>query len=660
MSEGLSQEFCRHFMGTHFFNPVRHMHLLELIPGEETLPEVKAFVVNFGERILGKGIVWAKDSPNFVGNRIGVYGMMLAMHALVEQQISIPEADALLGPVLGRPNTAMFKTADLVGLDTLGHVAKNTYDLVTGDSDRGVFVLPDFVARLIEKKRFGNKTRGGFYKKEKKPDQPPISLVINPETGEYEDYKAPEFPCLAAARSARTLAEKMRAVVNGEDRGAKYAWSALSGWLIYAANRIPEIADTIVEIDNAMKWGYNYQMGPFESWDAIGVAASVVRMEAEGKSVPAAVKKMLEKGNDTFYKTENGKLLYYEFTSGSYKPVGVSEMALSLKRLADAGGVVNASPSGRLVDLGEGIFCCEFQTKMNTLNRELIDFIHEALDFVDDNGVGMVIGGEAGAFSAGANLMEVVTAAKEGRLDDIRLLIRRLQSAVQRMRYEAFPVVAAPYGLALGGGCEVCLGADRIVAHAELYMGLVESGVGLLPAGGGCLNLWKRFVGSLPEAVKDVDLAQLFIAILKNIAMARISTSAADARAIGFLGKTDRIVFNRDHLLGQARSEVLKILQDGYVPPLKRKIRVLGEPARKLSEELASSLIGSGRISEYDAFLTKRIAYVLSGGDVPGASEVDEDVILDLESETFLDLLKEKKTQERIGHMLKTGKPLRN
>ncbi|MFH0725554.1 MAG: 3-hydroxyacyl-CoA dehydrogenase/enoyl-CoA hydratase family protein [Pseudomonadota bacterium] len=660
MSEGLSLEFRRHFMGAHFFNPVRHMHLLELISGEETLPEVKTFIVDFGERILGKGIVWAKDTPNFVGNRIGVYGMMLAMHALVEHKMSIPEADALLGPVLGRPKTAVFKTADLVGLDTLGHVAKNTYDLVAEDRDRDIFKLPDFVARMIEKKRFGNKTRGGFYKKEKKPDQQSIALVIDPETGEYGEFGVPEFPCLIAARSERTLGQKMRAVIGGEDRGAHYAWRALSGWLIYAANRIPEIADTIVEIDNAMKWGYNYQMGPFESWDAIGVAESVGRMEAEGMSVPEAVKKMLKKGCDSFYKTENGKQLYFDFISGSYKDVAVSELGLSLKRLADAGGVVNACPSGRLVDLGEGVFCCEFQTKMNTLNSELIDFIHEALDFVDDNGAGMVIGGESGAFSAGANLLEVVTAAKEGRFDDIRRLIRRLQSAVQRMRYEAFPVVAAPYGLALGGGCEVCLGADRIVTHAELYMGLVESGVGLLPSGGGCLNLWKKFVGSLPAAVTDIDLTRLFIPVLTTIAMAKVSASAADARANGFLGKTDRIVFNRDHLIGHASNEVLKMVRDGYAPPLKKKIRVLGEVAQQLAEEQTASLLESGRISEYDALLTKRIAYVLSGGDVPSGSEVDEDVILNLELEAFLDLLKEKKTLDRIGHMLKTGKPLRN
>jgi 3-hydroxyacyl-CoA dehydrogenase len=660
MSEGLSPEFRRHFMGAHFFNPVRHMHLLELIPGEETLPEVKAFMVDFGERILGKGIVWAKDTPNFVGNRIGVYGMMLAMHALVEERMSIPEADALLGPMLGRPNTAVFKTADLVGLDTLGHVAKNTYDLVTGDRDRDVFMLPGFVIQMLEKKRFGNKTRGGFYKKEKKPDQQNISLVIHPETGEYEEYKTPEFPCLVAAKNARTLAEKMREVISGEDRGAKYAWKTLSGWLIYAADRIPEIADTIVEIDNAMKWGYNYQMGPFESWDAIGVAVSVARMEAEGMSVPEAIKNMLAKGNGSFYKTENGKQLYYDFASESYREAAVSELALSLKRLVDAGGVVNACPSGRLVDLGEGVFCCEFQTKMNTLNSELIDFIHEALDFVDDNGVGMVIGGESGAFSAGANLIEVVTAAKEGRLDDIRRLIRQLQSAVQRMRYEAFPVVAAPYGLALGGGCEICLGADRIVTHAELYMGLVESGVGLLPAGGGCLNLWKKFIGSLPEAVTDIDLTRFFIPVLTNIAMAKVSVSAADARTNGFLGKTDRIVFNRDHLIGQARNEVLKLLRDGYVPPLKKKIRVLGEVAQQLAEEQAASLLRSERISEYDALLIRRIAYVLGGGNVNCGSEVDEDVLLDLELESFLDLLKEKKTQDRIGHMLKTGKPLRN
>jgi 3-hydroxyacyl-CoA dehydrogenase len=664
MSEGLSSDFRQHFMGTHFFNPVRYMHLLELIPGEETLTEVLDFVTDFGERILGKGIVWAKDTPNFVGNRIGVYGIQCAMHALVEQGLTIPEADALLGPVMGRPKTANFKTADLVGLDTLGHVAHNTYELVVDDEDRDAFKLPGFVSRMIENKILGNKTRGGFYKKEKGPEGKKIPLVINPETGEYEQYAAPQFPCLAAAKQARTLPDKMKAVISGDDKGAKYAWTVLAALLIYSAKRIPEIADTIVETDNAMKWGYNYQMGPFESWDAIGVAESVARMELEGMVVPENVKTMLQKGNTSFYKLENGKVQFYDFASGSYKDVAVNERAISLNLLADAGNVVQACPSASLVDLGDGVFCCEFQTKMNALNSELIDFMHESLDYVEANGVGMVIGnqptGPAVAFSAGANLVEVVTAVKEGRFDDISRLIRGLHGAVQRSRYEAFPVVAAPYGLALGGGCEVCLGADRIVAHAELYMGLVETGVGLLPAGGGCLNTWKKYVGTLPAAVKDADLMKFFVPVFTNIAMAEVSSSAAHARANGYLGATDRIVFNRDLLIGEAKSEVLKMAGDGYAPPLKKKITVLGTSAQKAMDAYLSEMVKNKQISEYDAYLGKRIAAVISGGDVTSGSEIDEQVILDLELATFLDLLKEQKTQDRISHMLKTGKPLRN
>ena len=664
MTEGLPSEFRQHFMGTHFFNPVRYMHLLELIPGEETLPEVLEFVTDFGERILGKGIVWAKDTPNFVGNRIGVYGIQCAMHALVDQGLSIPEADAMLGPVLGRPKTANFKTADLVGLDTLGHVAQNTYDLVPDDEERDAFKLPEFVAQMIENKMLGNKTRGGFYKKDKGPDGKKTSLVINPETGEYEAYGAPKFPCLAAAKEARSLPDKMKAVISGDDKGAKYAWTVLAGLLIYSSKRVPEIADTIVEIDNAMKWGYNYQMGPFESWDAIGVAESVARMELEGMVVPENVKTMLQEGNASFYKSENGKIQFYDFASGSYKDVAVNERAISLNLLADAGNVVKACPSASLVDLGDGGYCCEFQSKMNALNSELIDFMHESLDYVDANGLGMVIGnqptGPAVAFSAGANLADVVTAAREGRFDDISRLIRGLHGAVQRSRYEAFPVVAAPYGLALGGGCEVCLGADRIVAHAELYMGLVETGVGLLPAGGGCLNTWKKYVGTLPAAVKDADLMKFFVPVFTNIAMAKVSSSAADARANGYLGATDRIVFNRDHLIGEAKGEVLKMVSDGYAPPLKKKITVLGESAQKAMEPYLSDMVANKQISEYDAYLGKRIAAVISGGDVKSGSEIDEEVILELELATFLDLLKEEKTLDRIDHMLKTGKPLRN
>ena len=664
MSEGLGEAFKRHFLGTHFFNPVRYMKLLEIIPGRETLPEILDFMAAFGERVLGKGIVWAKDTPNFVGNRIGVHGMIKAMQLMVKDGLTIPEVDAIFGPAMGRPKTAMFRTADLVGLDTLGHVAGNTYELVTDDEQRESFVIPAFVDKMIEKKRLGNKTRAGFYKTELTPEWKKIFKAIDPETLEYAEFDPPDFPCLAAAKSAPTPAEKIKAVVYGEDRAARFAWKVFAHSLIYAANRIPEIADTIVEIDNAMKWGFNFELGPFESWDAIGLARALEKMEQDGLAVPEKVRQMLAGGFTTFYKAENGKTFYFDFAAGDYRERMVSENILSLEALKGAGREVKTCESASLVDLGQGVFCCEFHTKMNALNGEILEFMQESLDYVDQNGLGLVIGNQAGgmpgAFSAGADLVMMGGLAREKNYDMLETASKMLQDLLQRLRYMPFPVVAAPYGLTLGGGCEICLAADRVVAHAELYTGLVEIGVGLLPAGGGCLNLWKKYLSSIPEAVGDVDLSKFFLPVFMNIAMAKVSTSAADARASGFLGPADRIVFNRDYLIAEAKKEVLKMAADGYAPPVKGKIRVVGRNAQGMVNAEIYNMLNGRFISEYDAFLARRIAFVISGGEVRENSEVDEDVILTLERQAFKDFWKEEKTIARVEHMLKTGKPLRN
>jgi len=664
MSKGRGKAFKQHFLGTHFFNPVRYMKLLEIIPGEETLDEILDFMADFGERILGKGIVWAKDTPNFVGNRIGVQGMVKVMQLMLEEGISIPEVDALFGPAMGRPRTGMFKTADLVGLDTLAHVASNTYEMIAHDEDRESFVLPEFVNTMIEKKLLGKKSQSGFYKTDLTPDWQKIRKVINPATFEYEEAGRPELPCLAAAQKAGNLPQKMQAIVYGEDKGAQFAWKAVANNLIYAANRIPEISDTIVDIDNAMKWGFNLEMGPFETWDAIGLATSVERMEKEGFNVPEKVQKMLESGNTSFYKTENGTLFYYDFESETYKERVLSENIISLAAVKARGKAVKTSESASIIDLDDGVFCLEFHTKMNSLNQQIVEAFHEAREFVDTEGVGLVIGNQAGgmpgAFSAGANLADVAAAAKAGEYEAIDLMVKNLQYGLQELRYAAFPVVAAPYGLTLGGGCEVCLAADKIVAHAELYMGQVEIGVGLIPAGGACLNLMKKFLSSIPEAVTGFDLAKFFLPVFMAVAMAKVSTSAADARANGFLGPRDRIVFNRDYLIGEAKKDVLKMVDEGYAPPPRRKIKVLGQAAQGMVNAEISNMLNGKFISEYDAFLAKKIACVISGGDVRDNSEVAEDVILTLERETFVALLKEEKTLARIDHMLKTGKPLRN
>ncbi|MGD8702754.1 MAG: 3-hydroxyacyl-CoA dehydrogenase NAD-binding domain-containing protein, partial [Desulfosarcina sp.] len=665
MSEGLSDEFKQHFLGTHFFNPVRYMKLLEIIAGEETLSEVVAYMADYGERVLGKGIVWAKDTPNFVGNRIGVQGMVKTMQLMLQEGLSIPEVDALFGPAMGRPKTAMFKTADLVGLDTLFHVAKNTYDLVPEDEARDDFVMPDFVSRMIEGKMLGKKTQVGFYKTDLTPEWKKIRKVIDPATLEHAEYDKVEFDCLAAAKAAKSLPEKIKAVVYGDDKGSRFAWKAVAANLIYAANRISEISDTIVEIDNAMKWGFNFEMGPFETWDAIGVKRSVAKMEADGFSVPEVVKSMLAAGNDHFYKLENGKPYYYHFAGGDYRPVTFSDTIISLAGLKADNKLVKSCKSASLVDIGDDVYCLEFHTKMNAINGEIVDFMAQGLDFVDANGAGLVIGNQAGgmpgAFSAGGDLAFMAELATAGKYADIDAFLKKAQDAMQQVRYASFPVVAAPYGMTLGGGCEVCLGAvDKIVAHADLYMGLVEIGVGLLPGGGGCLNLWKKMTSTIPEAVTEVDLAKYFIPTFMAIAMAKVSMSAAEARANGFLGPQDRIVFNRDYLIGEAKKEVLKMVDEGYAPPVKRPIKVFGTAAQGMIDAELFNMQSANYVSDYDAFLAKRIAYVISGGDVRTNSDVDEAVILNLEREAFVDFWKQAKTVARVEHMLTTGKPLRN
>ncbi len=662
MSEGLSEDMRKHFLGTHFFNPVRYMHLLEIIPGPDTLPEILDFMADFCERFLGKGIVWAKDTPNFIGNRIGIQGMGKAMQAMLKHGLTIPEVDAIFGPPLGRPKTAIFKTADLVGLDTMYHVAKNCYDLCPDDEKRDTMKLPEFVERMVEKKLLGNKTKAGFYKKEITPDWKTVRKVINPQTLEYEEFERPTFPCLEEAKKKATLAEKICAVVYGDDKGAKFAWDVVSDGLIYAANRIPEISDTIVDIDNAMKWGYNFEMGPFEVWDAIGVKRSVERMESEGLEVPEKVKKMLEAGNETFYKIEGGKKMFFDFASGTYKPVPMSEKILLLANFRAENKVVKSTPSCSLIDIGDGVFNLEFHSKMNAINKEMVDFMMEAGQYVEENGVGMVIGNQSGgmpgAFSAGGDLAYMLSCARDGKFSEIDEFIKNVHAGIMGTKYAPFPVVAAPYGLTLGGGCEVCLSSDRMVAAADLFMGLVEIGAGLVPGGCGMIHLWQNFINYVPPVAKITDYAGFFIQAFMNVAQAKVSKSAAEARKMGLLRPTDRIVFNRDYLIGEAKKEVLKMVDDGYVPPRKKKVPVFGREAQGMIWAEMLNMKTGGYITPHMEFIAKKIAYCMSGGDVPQGTLVDEEYLMTLEREAFVELWKTENTQKMAEHIMKTGKPL--
>ncbi|MCB9494214.1 MAG: 3-hydroxyacyl-CoA dehydrogenase/enoyl-CoA hydratase family protein [Desulfobacteraceae bacterium] len=666
ISEGRSQSFKEHFVGTHFFNPVRYMHLLELIPDASTKQEVLDFVAWFGEVVLGKGIVWAKDTPNFIGNRIGIQGIGKVMQAIADGKISVSQADALFGASMGRPRTAVFGTADLVGLDTMVHVADNSYNLCPDDEMKETVKAPDYVKKLVADGKLGNKTKQGFYKSGKDENGKRFKLQLNPVTGEYEAFEKASFPCLDEAKKKATLEEKVKAVVFGDDEGAKFVWECTASALTYSANRIPEIADSLVEIDNAMKWGYGWELGPFESWDAIGVKESVARMEKEGLAVSDNVKKMLAAGNDTFYKMVNGKRQYFDFASGSYKDVPANENAISLAAVKADNKVVKTCPSASLIDLGDDIFCIEFHTKMNALNRGIIEFMNECQDYLDDNARGVVIGNQAGgmpgAFSAGADLSYVSGLIHDKKWSEIDSFIALAHETTLRSKYSSIPVIAAPYGMTLGGGCETCLGANKIVAHTELFMGLVEIGVGLLPAGGGCTNLYRKMIEALPAGTAaSLDLTKIYIDAFMAIGMAKVSMSAAQAVSIGLLHPwKDRIVFNRDLLIGEAKKEALIMADAGWTPPMKKDIPVAGISGTGMVTAELYNMANGLFMSEYDAFLAKRIAYVIAGGDVKYGTKVSEDHVLRLEREAFVDFCKEEKTLARIDHMLKTNKPLRN
>jgi len=662
MSKNCSDAFKEHFMGTHFFNPVRYMHLLELIPGEKTKKEVLEFIADFGEKRLGKGIVWAKDTPNFIGNRIGVHEIMTAMKLLESENITIDEVDAIMGPAMGRPKTAVFKLSDMVGLDTIHHLAENSYQLLEKDERREVYKVTSWFNKMIENKWLGDKTKQGFYKKEKTPDGKRLSLVLDFAKLEYREAQKPEFESVSAAKKLPTAAEKIKAIVWGKDKAAKFAWKLTAQDAIYAANRIPEIADSIVEIDNAMTWGYNLELGPFQAWDAIGVKESVERMEKEGMKVPDNVKKMLASGATSFYKVENGKEYYYDLVKGGYKEVKKSEAAISIFNLKGAGKEVKKNNSISLIDLGDGVFCFEFHSKMNAINGDIVDFMLANIDYVKENGVGAVIGNQAGgmpgAFSAGGDLAFMLGLARAGKFDEIDGFIRKVHTGIMATRYSNYPVVAAPYGLTLGGGCEVCLSADRIVAHADLFMGLVEIGAGLVPGGCGMINLWRRFITSKPEDAKVTDYGGFFLNAFMAVAQAKVSNSADQARTRGFLGAADRIVMNRDNLIGEAKKEVLKMVDDGYAPPIKKNIPVFGREAHGMVWAEMNNMKVGGYITPHMEFIAKKICICMSGGDVPCGTAVSEEHLMTLEREAFVDLWKTENTQKMAENIMTTGKPL--
>jgi len=669
----MPDDFRKRWFGTHFFNPPRYMRLLEIIPTAEADPALIATIANFGDHRLGKTIVAAKDTPNFIGNRIGTFAMMSTIQAMQQMDLSIEQVDALTGSAMGWPKTGTFRLGDLVGVDVLAHVAKNFF--ATVKDERSDVALPEFIAIMLERKWIGDKVKQGFYKKEKDAEGKEVRLGLDWKTVEYRPSERAKFPALEQAKNIDSTADRIRTLLQGDpkkDKAAEFYWRTLPGLWNYSANRVPEISDDIVEIDRAMKTGYNWELGPFEMWDAAGVPETVAKMKEAGIEPAANVVKLLASGNTTWYKDDasvpSGRL-QFDVLSGSYKPVDAPAGTTSVEVLKKAHGVVKKNPGASLIDLGDGIACIEFHTKMNALGGDIVSFITQNLKSGSDavsNFDGFVISGDATNFSVGANIMQLLLGIQEQEWDDIDLEIRAFQNMTQAIKFCPRPVVVGPYGLCLGGGTEISLHGAARQANAELYMGLVETGVGLVPGGGGCKEMTLRAVDAAARVRESgrgetVEVMEALRRNFETIAMAKVSTSALEAHGYGFLSPSDGISMNRDRLVTDAKSVVRALADSGFVPPSPRTdIPAPGENALA-TLKLGVYMMREGEfISDHDQKVANWVANILCGGAVTPGSPVSEQYLLDLEREAFLSLCGEKKTQERIAFTLKSGKPLRN
>ncbi|UOE57965.1 3-hydroxyacyl-CoA dehydrogenase/enoyl-CoA hydratase family protein [Cytobacillus oceanisediminis] len=651
MSEGRSEDFQKHFLGTHFFNPPRYLKLLEVIPTKNTSSEVLSFMKQFGEDVLGKGVVEAKDTPNFIANRIGTYGLLVTVQEMLKGGYSVGEVDSITGPLIGRPKSATFRTLDVVGLDTFIHVANNVYDQVDG-KEKEVFEVPGFMKVMQEKGWLGSKSGQGFFLKKGKE-----ILELNPESLEYGPRKKLKTASTELSKQEKGTSGKLKALVYSEDRAGQLLWNILSPALIYSAQLLGEIADDVTAIDKAMKWGFGWEMGPFETWDAIGVEKSVQKMEDAGEEVPAWVKDMLEKGFGTFYKEEEGKQYFYH--NGEYRLIEENPKAINLKQLKKQKGVIKKNTGASLIDLGDGVALLEFHSQSNAIGLDIIQMINFAVDEVEKNYKGLVIGNQGKNFCVGANLGMILMEAQDDNIYELDMVVRQFQNAMMKIKYSAKPVVAAPFGMTLGGGAEVCLPAAHIQASSETYMGLVEVGVGLIPGGSGNKELYIKHLESMPNGV-EFDLQKVANKVFESIAMAKVSTSGEEARDNNFLNLADGISVNGDHLLYDAKQAVIALHKKGYKPPVRKKVPVVGETGYATLLLGAQAMLYSGYISEHDLKIAKKLAYVIAGGKVPFGTEVDEQYLLDLEREAFLSLVAEPKSQQRMQHMLLKGKPLRN
>jgi len=639
------------FLVTHFFNPPRYMRLVEVVPSRFTDPAVTAGMAAFISQRLGKGVVLAKDTPNFVANRIGVFAMCSAIHHMQELGLTVEEVDAVAGPATARPRSACFRTADLVGIDTLLHVAKNSYDSLPDDEKRDTFRMPEFMSQMVAKGLLGNKSKQGFFKKTK--GEKPETFFYDPASGEYKTSQRPKFASVEAGKGLDDPGDRLRSVLGGKDKGAEMAWRNLRDTLIYAFNRVPEISDDFAGVDDAMRWGFNWELGPFEMIDAIGVAEFVKRAEADGVAVPPRLRLV-----DRFYVDEGGRRRGRDPATLAWRDVTRPEGSVDLLLLKKGGAEVEKNGGASVIDLGDGVFCLEFHTKMNAIGGDVLAMFHKAVKRAETDGVGLVVANQGTNFSVGANLALLTMAIGEGALDEVSLTVAAFQRATMALKYARVPVVAAPHGMALGGGCEVCLHADAVNALAETYMGLVEIGVGLLPAGGGTKELAIRAVRAAEAG--DADPSSFVFKAFSTIAMGKVSTSAAEAAQLGFLRQGDSITLGADRLIHDAKQKVLALAVNYRPSAPALDIRA---PGRSMAASLGSQLWNmrmGGFITEYEEKLGRTIAGVITGGDVAAGTVVTEQWFLDLEREAFLRLCGEKKTIERIQHMLKKGKPLRN
>jgi 3-hydroxyacyl-CoA dehydrogenase len=658
MTEGRSDDFKSRFLVTHFFNPVRYMKLLELVPGTKTNPAVMAALAEFGERTLGKGIVYGKDTTNFIANRIGTYGMMRTIQLMEQHAVTIEEVDKIFGPAMGRPKSAVFRTADIVGLDTFLHVTKNCYDSLPADPARETFKAPAWLEKMVEQKMLGDKTGSGFYKKSKGDGGKEI-LVLDLKTFEYRAQNKVRFESLGAAKDAETLEEKIRAVLGGTDKAAKFAEQVTLDTLAYAARLMGEIADDVVNVDRAMRWGFAWEQGPFQTWDSFGVEKGVKRMHELGIPVAPWVQTMLDSGRKSFYGADRQFDTFWNIGSKSVNYVPEIARQITVDALKRSNKLIKGNDSASLFDMGDGIVLLAFHSKMNSIDNDITALMHESLDWAEQHARGLVIGNDGGNFSAGANIAALLWAAKEGQWADIKKLVANFQAANQRSRYSTIPVVTAPYQLALGGGCEVTMGGNTQVAAGETYIGLVEFGVGLIPGGGGNLQLLRNLSG-MYAGNKDIDSFNFVKKAFLTIGTAKVATSGEEAKEFGFLAPDATIAMNRDHQLADAKARALGMAEAGFRPPRQATFFLPGRSGAATVDMQLYDMVQNHQISDHDRLIGKKLGHVLTGGDTSASNPVTEQQLLDLELEAFLSLCGEAKTQDRLQFMLEKGKPLRN